>query len=117
MATGSGLRTRSRRLFPVFGTVKARTREAKNASIVGMVPPKARRSQGSPMQNAESSNKEEASTAGEGPQDSRVVRLVHLSDVHIAARSVWLPGDWLGKRLTSWINLRCLGRGKRFRRS
>jgi 3',5'-cyclic AMP phosphodiesterase CpdA len=68
------------------------------------------------MQNAERS-KEETSTAGAGSMDIPMVRLVHLSDIHVAARSVWRLGDWLGKRLTSWINLRCLGRGKRFRRN
>jgi 3',5'-cyclic AMP phosphodiesterase CpdA len=49
--------------------------------------------------------------------DSPAVRLVHLSDVHVSARSVWRPADWLGKRLSSWVNLRYLGRAKRFRRT
>jgi 3',5'-cyclic AMP phosphodiesterase CpdA len=46
-----------------------------------------------------------------------MVRLVHLSDIHVNAPSVWQPADWLGKRLTSWVNLRYLGRGRRFRRA
>jgi 3',5'-cyclic AMP phosphodiesterase CpdA len=42
------------------------------------------------------------------------VRLAHVSDVHVQARSAWRPRDWLSKRLTSWVNLRLLGRGKGF---
>jgi 3',5'-cyclic AMP phosphodiesterase CpdA len=42
------------------------------------------------------------------------VRLAHVSDVHVQARSVWRSRDWMSKRLTSWVNLRLLGRGKKF---
>ena len=53
----------------------------------------------------------------EAARDAPIVRLVHLSDVHVAARGVWRLGDWLNKRLAAWINQRFLGRGKRFRHS
>jgi 3',5'-cyclic AMP phosphodiesterase CpdA len=46
--------------------------------------------------------------------DTPAVRLAHVSDVHVQARSAWRTRDWLSKRLTSWVNLRVLGRGKRF---
>jgi 3',5'-cyclic AMP phosphodiesterase CpdA len=47
-----------------------------------------------------------------------MVRLVHLSDIHITARPLgWRRGDWLNKRLAAWLNLRCLGRGLRFSRA
>jgi 3',5'-cyclic AMP phosphodiesterase CpdA len=42
------------------------------------------------------------------------IRLAHLSDVHLTARSTWRLRDWMSKRLTSWVNLRVLGRSKRF---
>jgi len=45
------------------------------------------------------------------------VRLVHISDVHVMARSRWGLRDYLGKRLTSWINLRFRGRAKAFART
>src|SRR5919204_5421868 len=46
------------------------------------------------------------------------VRLVHFSDIHLAAPgAVWRPGDWFSKRLTGWMNLRWSGRGKRFRQA
>jgi len=49
-------------------------------------------------------------TAGPG------IRLAHLSDVHVTARPLgWRRGDWFNKRLAAWLNLRCLGRGYRFR--
>jgi 3',5'-cyclic AMP phosphodiesterase CpdA len=44
-----------------------------------------------------------------------MIRLAHFSDIHVEARSRWAAGDWLSKRLTSWMNLRLLGRGARFR--
>jgi 3',5'-cyclic AMP phosphodiesterase CpdA len=44
-------------------------------------------------------------------------RLAHVSDVHVEAPARWHLGDWFSKRLTSWINLRLLGRGKRFRQT
>jgi 3',5'-cyclic AMP phosphodiesterase CpdA len=42
------------------------------------------------------------------------IRLAHLSDIHIIAPSTWRLRDWLSKRLTSWINLRLLGRARKF---
>jgi 3',5'-cyclic AMP phosphodiesterase CpdA len=46
-----------------------------------------------------------------------MIRLAHVSDVHVEAPGRWHLGDWFSKRLTSWINLRLLGRGKRFRQA
>src|SRR5258708_6015816 len=44
------------------------------------------------------------------------IRLAHLSDVHITRPSLgWRTADWFSKRLPGWINLRALGRGRRFR--
>ena len=44
------------------------------------------------------------------------VRLVHFSDVHITTRRAGLRGhDYVSKRFTGWVNLRLLGRGRRFR--
>lgn len=49
------------------------------------------------------------------PMPRRRVRLVHVSDVHVAAAGArWRAGDFLSKRVTGWVNLRLLGRGKRF---
>jgi 3',5'-cyclic AMP phosphodiesterase CpdA len=46
------------------------------------------------------------------------LRLIHLSDIHVTARPLgWAPRDLLSKRVTGWINLRFLGRGKRFHRA
>jgi 3',5'-cyclic AMP phosphodiesterase CpdA len=45
------------------------------------------------------------------------VRLVHFSDIHVTARSSWRPHDVLSKRLSSWVNLRFLGRGRDFARA
>jgi 3',5'-cyclic AMP phosphodiesterase CpdA len=46
----------------------------------------------------------------------RTVRLAHLSDVHVTApRCRWRLADWASKRLTTWVNLRVLGRGAHFR--
>jgi 3',5'-cyclic AMP phosphodiesterase CpdA len=42
------------------------------------------------------------------------VRLAHFSDVHLTAVCRWRLRDLLSKRFTSWINLRLLGRGRRF---
>src|SRR5438045_1185222 len=43
------------------------------------------------------------------------VRLFHFSDIHVAVdRPGWQLGDWTNKRLPGWLNLRGLGRGKRF---
>src|SRR5262249_7444039 len=47
---------------------------------------------------------------------NRVVRLAHLSDVHITAHPLgWRRRDWFSKRFTGWLNVRLLGRGHRFR--
>ncbi len=43
------------------------------------------------------------------------IRLAHISDIHVSARSRWRADDWLNKRLVAWLNLRLLGRGRRFR--
>jgi 3',5'-cyclic AMP phosphodiesterase CpdA len=44
-----------------------------------------------------------------------MVRLAHLSDIHVSAAGLeWQWRDWFNKRLTSWFNVRCLGRGRRF---
>jgi 3',5'-cyclic AMP phosphodiesterase CpdA len=49
------------------------------------------------------------------PSAPPVVRLAHLSDLHIAAgESEWRPGDWFNKRLTGWLHWHWLGRGKSF---
>jgi 3',5'-cyclic AMP phosphodiesterase CpdA len=45
-----------------------------------------------------------------------IIRLAHLSDIHVTAPAcAWRPRDWLNKRMSAWINLHVLGRGKRFR--
>jgi 3',5'-cyclic AMP phosphodiesterase CpdA len=47
-----------------------------------------------------------------------MIRLAHLSDVHVTAPSLeWTRGDWLSKRYAAWINFRWLGRRHRFRRA
>jgi 3',5'-cyclic AMP phosphodiesterase CpdA len=44
------------------------------------------------------------------------VRLAHFSDIHVMAPVVsWRLRDWLNKRMSAWINLQLLGRGKYFR--
>jgi 3',5'-cyclic AMP phosphodiesterase CpdA len=46
------------------------------------------------------------------------VRLAHFSDIHVSARPLgWRAGDLLGKRVTGWMNLHWLGRGRRFARA
>jgi 3',5'-cyclic AMP phosphodiesterase CpdA len=48
--------------------------------------------------------------------EPRAVRLIHLSDIHVTRRPLgWQRADWFTKRLPGWLNLRWLGRGKRFR--
>ena len=43
------------------------------------------------------------------------VRLAHFSDIHVMADACrWQARDWASKRLASWFNLRCLGRGRHF---
>jgi 3',5'-cyclic AMP phosphodiesterase CpdA len=44
-----------------------------------------------------------------------MIRLAHFSDIHVEARSRWRLRDWFNKRMASWLNLRLLGRGRRFR--
>jgi 3',5'-cyclic AMP phosphodiesterase CpdA len=45
-----------------------------------------------------------------------MVRLAHLSDIHITAPTLdWLRADWFNKRLAAWVNFRFLGRGLLFR--
>lgn len=47
-----------------------------------------------------------------------MLRLIHLSDIHITASKLeWRWRDWFNKRLTSWFNLRWLGRRRKFRES
>jgi 3',5'-cyclic AMP phosphodiesterase CpdA len=48
--------------------------------------------------------------------DPPTVRLAHFSDVHVTApRCVWRRGDWFNKRMSAWLNLRLMGRGRHFR--
>jgi 3',5'-cyclic AMP phosphodiesterase CpdA len=45
-----------------------------------------------------------------------MIRLAHVSDVHVTASPLgWELRDWFNKRLAAWLNLACLGRGRRFR--
>src|ERR1700677_4826866 len=47
-----------------------------------------------------------------------MIRLAHLSDIHITTAVLdWRLGDWFSKRFTSWVNLRAMGRGRRFRQA
>src|SRR4051812_44033491 len=48
-------------------------------------------------------------------RDMQSIRLAHISDIHVSARSRWRADDWFNKRLVAWLNLRLLGRGRRFR--
>jgi 3',5'-cyclic AMP phosphodiesterase CpdA len=50
----------------------------------------------------------------EATAEKSSVRLAHFSDIHVTTDCRWGLRDWLSKRLTSWINLRLLGRGRRF---
>ncbi len=44
------------------------------------------------------------------------VRLAHFSDVHLTSPKLgWRVRDVFGKRATGWVNVRVLGRGRRFR--
>ncbi|MFO0937519.1 MAG: metallophosphoesterase [Gemmataceae bacterium] len=44
------------------------------------------------------------------------IRLAHFSDVHLTSPKLgWKRHDVLSKKVTGWINVRWLGRGKRFR--
>ncbi|HJZ59147.1 MAG TPA: metallophosphoesterase [Gemmataceae bacterium] len=43
------------------------------------------------------------------------VRLAHFSDVHLTVRPLgWRVRDLFGKRLSGWVNVKFLGRGRRF---
>ena len=45
-----------------------------------------------------------------------MVRLAHFSDVHLTSpRLGWRVRDVFGKRASGWVNVKILGRGKRFR--
>ncbi len=47
-----------------------------------------------------------------------MVRLAHLSDIHITAPHLeWRRRDYFSKRMAGWINFRWLGRRYRFRRA
>jgi 3',5'-cyclic AMP phosphodiesterase CpdA len=49
-------------------------------------------------------------------EDAAIVRLAHFSDIHVTAPAcTWRTRDWFNKRMSAWINLRVLGRGKHFR--
>ncbi|HTU92447.1 MAG TPA: metallophosphoesterase [Gemmataceae bacterium] len=51
-------------------------------------------------------------------EDVAIIRLAHFSDIHVTASDCsWRLGDWLNKRMSAWINLHLLGRGKHFRHS
>lgn len=46
------------------------------------------------------------------------VRLAHFSDVHLTSRKLgWGPRDFASKKVTGWVNVKLLGRGRRFRYS
>jgi 3',5'-cyclic AMP phosphodiesterase CpdA len=47
---------------------------------------------------------------------TEVVRLIHFSDIHITSRPLgWRRRDFASKRFTGLMNMRLLGRGRRFR--
>jgi 3',5'-cyclic AMP phosphodiesterase CpdA len=50
------------------------------------------------------------------PMNDSLVRIVHFSDVHLTAKSLgWRRRDFFTKRLSGWVNIKLLGRGRRFR--
>jgi 3',5'-cyclic AMP phosphodiesterase CpdA len=52
------------------------------------------------------------------PNGPTPIRLAHFSDVHLTAKPLgWRGADWIGKRLSGWMNLSLLGRGSRFARA
>jgi len=52
------------------------------------------------------------------PNSPSAVSLAHFSDIHVTARPLgWSVKDWFSKRLTGWLNLKALGRGRRFARA
>jgi 3',5'-cyclic AMP phosphodiesterase CpdA len=54
----------------------------------------------------------------EPPSVPAVVRLAHFSDIHLSAAPLgWRGADWLNKRVSGWLNLSVLGRGRRFARA
>lgn len=45
-----------------------------------------------------------------------MIRLIHFSDIHLTAKPLgWTPRDVYSKRLTGWVNVKMLGRGKSFK--
>jgi 3',5'-cyclic AMP phosphodiesterase CpdA len=47
-----------------------------------------------------------------------MTRLAHFSDVHLTAKPLgWHPRDWFSKRITGWMNLTLMGRGRRFKQA
>ena len=45
-----------------------------------------------------------------------MLKLVHYSDVHLTARKLgWTRRDVFSKKATGWVNVKLLGRGRRFR--
>jgi 3',5'-cyclic AMP phosphodiesterase CpdA len=46
------------------------------------------------------------------------IRLAHFSDIHLTSKPLgWRPRDWFSKRVSGWVNVRLLGRGRRFKRA
>lgn len=44
------------------------------------------------------------------------VKIAHFSDVHLTTPKLgWRRRDWLSKKVTGWLNVKLLGRGRRFR--
>ena len=47
-----------------------------------------------------------------------MIRLIHFSDIHLTAKPLgWSPHDMYTKRLTGWVNVKLLGRGKSFKQA
>lgn len=45
-----------------------------------------------------------------------MLRLAHFSDIHLTSKRLgWTGRDLLTKKVTGWVNVRLLGRGRRFR--
>jgi 3',5'-cyclic AMP phosphodiesterase CpdA len=58
------------------------------------------------------------STLGHCEPPPRMIRLAHLSDLHLTTSPLgWQWRDWFSKRTTGWLNLRWLGRAHRFRQA
>src|SRR5688500_4677146 len=52
------------------------------------------------------------------PQSAMAVKLAHSSDIHLTSKPLgWRPRDWFSKRATGWVNVRLLGRGRRFKQA